>query len=192
MRRFVLLVSLMAALALCAGAQTYINFQGMPMANTPIVMPDNYPTGMGLYWDNFYYVTPGLWSGEGAGFWVDPSLQHNTVAFFGGPTCTLAIPCSASIKLSQIVMAPVNRTFTPISVSISAGWTANNVRVTAYNNSKFVGSVVWTLKTVPQTFTFPAAWNVTQLAFTPDVLPSNAVNPNAGSMVVYSFVLMQH
>ncbi len=192
MKRIVLLVVFVAALALCASAQDYINFSWMPVVNTPTPMPDNYPDGMYLFWDSFYYVTPGLWSGEGAGFWVDPATQHNTVAFIGGPLCLLDIPCSGSIKLSPIMMHPANKTFTPISISISAGWMANNVRVTAYNNSQFVGTVVWKLTTHPQTFSFPAAWNVTQLVFTPDLIKSNTVYPKAGSMVVYSLLLVEH
>ena len=192
MKRIVLLISFLAFLGLCASAQTYIDFHQMPLAATPTLMPDFYPEEMSLYWDNFYYVTPGLWSAEGRGFWVDPATKHNTVAFIGGPLCTLAVPCNGSIKMSQIMMNPVNKTFAPISMSISAGWMPNKVIVTAYNNSKFVGRLVWQLTTKPQTFSFPAAWNITQLVFTPEFTPSNSVNPKAGSMVVYSFVLMEH
>jgi len=192
MKRIVLLISFLAVLGLCASAQTYIDFHQMPLAKTPTLMPDFYPEGMNLYWDNFYYVTPGLWSGAGQGFWVDPATQHNTVAFIGGPLCTLDIPCNGSIKISQIMMHPGNQTFTPMSISMSAGWVPNTVTVTAYNNSTFVGRVTWKLTTKPQTFSFPAAWNVTQLVFTPDIAISNAVHPQAGSMVIYTFILMEH
>ena len=190
MKRIVLLISFIVAVALCSGAQTLIDFHQMPIAGTPTVMPDYFPEGMNLYWDNFLYVTPGIWSGAGAGFWVDPSTRHNTVAFFGGPLCTLAVPCSASIKLNPIVLAPLNKTFTPVNITLSAGWYANNVTVLAYNNGKFVGSLRWALTTTPQAFTFPAAWTVTQLVFTPDVINANSVNPNAGSVVIYTFTLM--
>jgi len=189
MKRIVLLISFVAAVALCAGAQTYIDFHDMPIATTPTLMPDLYPSGMNMLWDSFYYVTPGMWSEAGPGFWVDPATQHNSVAFFGGPMCALSVPCSGSIKESQIVMAPRNRTFAPISMSVSAGWAANNVTVMAYNNSKFVGSVVWNLTTQPRTFHFPAAWNVTQLVFTPGFINANTTNPKPGSMVIYTFVL---
>jgi hypothetical protein len=190
MKRIVLLITFIAAIALCASGQTYVNFQDMPMAWVPTPMPDNYPEGMYLNWDSFLYVTPGIWAGEGAGFWVDPSTQHNTVAFMGGPMCALTVPCTASIKMSSIMMSPFVRTFTPTSITVSAGWLANTVTVLAYNNGKFVGSLQWQLKIVPQTFTFPAAWTVTQLVFTPGVINANSVKPIIGSVVIYNFSLM--
>ncbi len=188
MKRIALLIAFIAAMALCASGQTLINFHGMPIAWTPTLMPDNYPENSNLYWDNFYYVTPGIWSGEGAGFWVDPSTEHNTVAFMGGPLCPLTVPCSASIKMNP--SHSVYGTFTPMSITISAGWMPNKVMVLAYNNSRFVGRLRWDLTTTPQTFAFPAAWRVTQLVFTPEPIHANTVNPPIGSMVVYDFTLM--
>ena len=111
MKRIVLLISFIAMVGLCAGAQSYIDFHQMPTAATPTVMPDYYPEKSGLNWDNFYYVTPGLWRDAGPGFWVDPAKQHNTVAFLGGPLCTLAVPCDGSIKLAPRPGAMT--TFTP-------------------------------------------------------------------------------
>ncbi len=189
MKRIVLLSSFLILVVLCASAQNYVDFREMPIARTPALMPDAYPEGSGMSWDNFYYVTPGLWSGAGRGFWVDPATQHNSVAFIGGPLCTLAVPCNGSIKMNSIMMAPFNRTFTPVSISISAGWFPNKVTVTAYNNGRFVGTAVWNLTTQPHTFPFPPTWTaVTQLVFMPDVPLSRAVHPTAGSMVVYSFI----
>ena len=191
MRRIVLLTCIVAAFALCAGAQTLVDFHDMPFAYAPTPMPDNYPQSMGLYWDNFSYVTPGLWSGAGPGFWVDPSSKPTDVAFAGGVLCNLTIPCTGMIKLNPMMVAPMNKTFTPISIVLSAGWQDNKVTVTAYNNGKYVGTVVWQLMTKPTTYTFPAAWRVTQLAFTPDYLGNNAVIPN-GSVVIYNFMLMMN
>ena len=191
MKRIVLLFSLILALALCAGAQTYIDFHDMPMAKAPSPLPDAYPAGLNLYWDNFYYVSPGLWKG-GPGFWVDPATQHNIVSFVGGSMCALATPCSGAIKLGQGVI-PVARTFTPISMTLSAGWTANTVTIMAYNNGKFVGSQFWKLTTTPKTFTFPNTWKVTELIFTPGVPATGpTVTPKAGSMVIYSFILVRN
>jgi len=192
MKRIVLIVSFVTLVGLCAGAQTYIDFHGMQIARTPTLMPDYYPEGVGLYWDSFYYVTPGIWGGEGRGFWVDPSTKHNTVAFIGGPLCNLAAVCTGSIKLYPTQIGPNINTFHPVSITVTAGWMTNHVRVMAYNNSKFVGSLYWRLTTTPQTFTFPAAWRVTQLVFTPDFVPTQSNYPKAGSMVIYSFVLMMH
>ncbi len=190
MKRIVLLVGFLAAMTLCASGQTYINFHEMPIASSPTLMPDNYPSGMNMYWNNFYYVTPGIWTGEGPGFWVDPSTQHNTVVFMGGPLCALATPCTASIKLTP--PNTVYGSFSPMNITLSAGWLPSGVTVLAYNNSTFVGSLRWQLTTTPQTFTFPAAWRVTQLVFTPDVIPANTVNPNVGSVVIYNFNMMMN
>jgi hypothetical protein len=181
------------AMAANASAQTYIDFHQMPLAKAPSPMPDSYPAGINLNWDNFYYVTPGMWKDAGPGFRVDPSTLHNTVAFMGGPQCSLGATCSGSIKLNRVQGTNTAQTFTPISISMAAGWLPNNVIVTAYNTSKFVGSAVWELTTEPKTFSFPATWkNVTQLVFTPEVSPTNAVYPKAGSMVIYSFILIKH
>ena len=190
MKRIVLIISFVVVVALCASAQTYIDFHQMPMARTPSPMPDSYPPEAGLYWDNFYYVTPGLWSGQGRGFWVDPATRHNSVAFIGGPLCNPVNPCYGSIKLQ--VGPNVRATFTPVSMSLTAGWAPNSVIVTAYNQSQFVGRLVWRLTTTPHTFSFPATWNVTQLVFTPEFIPFTSVYPKPGSMVIYSFVLMKH
>ena len=192
MKRLLLLISVVAALTLCASAQTYIDFHQMPITNTPAPMPDNYPAVSGLAWDNFYYVTPGSWKGAGPGFWVDPASYHNTVGFIGGPYCNLPAACFGSIKLQRPGSArPSLPTFTPVSISVAAGWLPNNVTVTAYEDSKFVGTVVWKLTTKPQTFSFPAAWRVTQLVFTPEFIATSAIYPQAGSMVVYSLVLAE-
>src|SRR5215472_15485081 len=153
MKRILLLLSIILSLALCASAQTYIDFHQMPIAKAPSPMPDYYPEGTHLLWDNFYYVTPGLWKEAGRGFWVDPATHHNTVAFIGGPMCTLALPCYGSIKLGQPI-SPTAQTFTPVSITLTAGWTANKLTVMGYNNGKFVGSLVWNLTTTPKTYTF--------------------------------------
>jgi len=192
MKRIVLLISFVAAVALCAGAQVFIDFHDMPIATTPTLMPDLYPSGMNMLWDSFYYVTPGMWSEAGPGFWVDPATQHNSVAFFGGPMCALSVPCSGSIKESQIVMTPRNRTFIPVGMIASSGWADNEVTVLAYNNSRLVGKLVWKLTTERQRFYFPAAWNVTQLVFTPGFINANTTNPKPGSMVIYDFAIMAH
>ena len=152
-------------------------------------MPDNYPVEAGLYWDNFYYVTPGMWKGEGRGFLVDPMTRHNSVAFIGGTQCSLAYTCHGSIKLQMVPNATA--TFTPISMSLSAGWMPNNVTVIGYSHSKFVGRLTWKLTITAHTYTFPHAWNdVTQLVFIPEVNAGHAMP--VGSMVIYSFVLMKH
>jgi len=190
MKRIVLLITLIAAFALCAGAQTYINFQQMPFVAVPTPMPDFYPQSVGLYWDNFSYVTPGLWSGAGPGFWIAPSSNPNVVAFAGGVLCNLTVPCTGMIKMNQ-PSAMLNKTFTPTTITMSAGWQANHVTITGYNNGVYVGTVVWSLTTTPATFTFPSTWIVTQIAFTPDYLGNNATIPE-GSVVIYNLTVMKN
>jgi hypothetical protein len=192
MKRIVLLVSLLAVVALSASAQTLINFQNMPAVSKPLPMPDFYPAGLNLYWDNFSYVTPGLWAGAGPGFWVDPATLHNTVAFVGGPTCGLKVPCFGTIKQGPpTAVTMVKKSFTPISVTMSAGWQDNYVTVTGYNNGDYVGTILWKVTTACKTFTFPTTWRVSQLTFTPDYLGNNAAAPN-GSAVIYDITLFMN
>lgn len=201
MKRSVLLIGLLAAVAVCAGAQTTIDFHEMAIAKTPSPMPDLYPEGINLTWDHFYYVTPGMWPGAGPGFVPDPSALHNSVAFFGGPLCTLAIPCHGAIKLNQFPGSAPITYFTPVSAILSAGWQPSKVTVTAYSTSTFIGTTVWSLTNEPTTFYFPASWkHVTQLVFTPEAIHSNAVRPaiypnavypKAGSLVMYNFVVIK-
>lgn len=193
MKRIVLLFGFILVLALCASAQTYIDFHEMPMAKAPSPVPDAYPTNVNLHWDNFFYVTPGLWKEAGPGFWIDPATYHNTVSFVGGNMCALAATCVGAIKLGpSIGMTPVAKAFTPVSITLSAGWAANTVTILGYNNGKFVGSQLWKLTTTPHTFSFPAAWKVTELVFTPGVPATGpAVFPKSGSVVIYSFILIK-
>jgi hypothetical protein len=192
MKRIALLCGLVFILAMCASAQTYIDFSNMHLAATPSPMPDNYPGVPNLAWDNFLYVTPGAWKAAGPGFHVDPATQHNNVAFFGGAYCP-AVSCYGSIKMPVILVGPATTVpnFQPISMMLSAGWKANNLTVAAYLNSKYLGSVVWKLTTIPQIQKFPPQWTrVTQLIFTPAV--ANATPPEMGSVVVYNFILVKH
>jgi len=190
MRRIVLLISFVAVFALFAGAQTLIDFHDMPYAYVPTAMPDNYPQTMGLNWDNFSYVTPGLWKLAGPGFWVDPSSNPVDVAFVGGVLCNLTVPCTGMIKMVPIMAdAPFHKTFTPMTITMAAGWQTNVVRVTAYDYGTYVGTMVWTLTTTPTLYTFPATWRVTQLAFAPAYLGNNATIPE-GSAVIYNFTAM--
>ena len=191
MKRIVLLISFVAALALCASAQTYIDFHDMPMAMTPTPMPSLYPSGVSLYWDNFFYVAPGTWDKAGPGFWVGPT--PNDVVFVGGLMCPLTVPCSGMIRMNPAPVGPTAQTFTPVSMTLSAGWLANHVIITATNNGKLVGTITLKIGTTPHPYSFPASWkNVTELTFTPEFIPNHAVYPQAGSMVIYNFILMKN
>ena len=69
--------------------------------------------------------------------------HHNSVAFISSTQCSLAYTCHGSIKLQMVPNATA--TFTPISMSLSAGWMPNNVTVIGYSHSKFVGRLTWKL-----------------------------------------------
>jgi hypothetical protein len=55
MKKIGLLICLLAALAMCANAQTLIDFSDLPAVANPIALPENYPSGSYLMWSNFYY-----------------------------------------------------------------------------------------------------------------------------------------
>lgn len=191
MKRIVLLFAFLATVALCAGAQTYIDFHEMPFATTPSPMPDYY---QGLVWANFSYVSPGYWAAEGPGFMPDPSLQHNTAIFVGGPSCPAAATCAGSIKVESRMATAKVWTFTPKTIEMCAGWKPNTVTINAYNNAKFLGSWTKKLGTMREKIAFPAIFHdVTQLIIVPGLVPSNTVNPqNAGSVVIYGLELQMH
>lgn len=191
MKRIGLLLSFVVAVALCAGAQQMmITFSDMPSVVAPTPLPDNYPTGTYLTWDDIYYVSPMLWSGAGPGFLSGPDAR---VAFLGGDMCkqTPAI-CSATIKIP--VGPNATMSFQPINMVVAAGWYPNNVVVLAYNQGQFVGSMPLRLGTTAHIYNFPAHWtNVTQLTFIPSPISGAAKRPGqAGSMVIYAFTLGMH
>lgn len=183
MKRVGLLVCVITALALCASGQMLITFADMPSVSQPSPMPQDYPTDTYLYWDNFYYVSPLLWSGSGPGFLKGPDLR---VAFIGGPMC-YAQPsiCHGSVRMPILPGKSLETVFQPLKISLSAGWFPNKVMVIAYYHSELVGSVVWPLTIKAQEFDFPASWtNVTELKFIP--ITSGG---KAGSVVAYAFLV---
>ena len=194
MKRAAILIGFVTLLAFCASAQTVIDFSQMPMQKAPAPFPDKYPGVPALHFDNFLYVTPGGWADRGPGFHMMPTTQPNNVAFVGGKYCIPASICAASIKLELPGATSIKpNTFQPISIVLSAGWAPNNVVVTAYTNGKYVGTKTWSLTTNTAIYKFPPTWlNVTQLVFTPAPVVINTVPRASGSMVVYSFLYVQH
>ena len=183
MKRVGWLVCVIAALALCASGQMLITFADMPSVSQPSPMPQDYPTGTYLNWDNFYYVSPFMWSESGPGFFRGPDLR---VAFVGGPMCT-AQPsvCHGTVRVPTFPGMGPDMIFQPLSISLSAGWFPNKLMVLAYNHSTLLGSVVWPLTLTAQRFDFPADWTeVTELQFIP--IPSKG---KIGSMVAYAFLV---
>ena len=190
MKRIGLLIFVLAV-AVCAGAQTtmMLTFSDMPSTGIPTPIPDNYPTSTYLNWDGFYYVSPMLWTGAGPGFFTGPDAR---VAFLGGYMCKQdpAI-CSATLKLA--VGPNSTAAFHPVNMVVSAGWSANNVVVLAYNHGQFVGSMPLKLSTTAHIYTLPLNWGmVTQLTFIPSPIPAKATNRlggQAGSMVLYTLTV---
>lgn len=191
MKRIVLLISFLAVTVLCV-AQTpmYMDFRNMQAMPTPVHMTGEYPAQSNLMWDNFLCVTPGIWSAAGPGFHLDPAFLHNNVMFLGGPYQSIAVGSIEMIpEKSRGPRVPV---FQPISVTLSAGWTANRVLVTAYLQSNAVSTVVWKLTTTPQIYKFPPEWTrITKLVFTPDPSMKNAIHPQPGSLVMYNLLLVE-
>jgi len=190
MKRIGLLIFVLAA-ALCAGAQTtmMVTFSDMPSTGIPTPLPDNYPSGTYMAWDGFYYVSPMMWTGAGPGFFTGPDAR---VAFLGGYMCKqFPAICSATLKLG--VGPTATQAFHPVNMVVSAGWSANNVVVLAYNNGQFVGSLPLKLSTTAHIYSFPANWGmVTQLTFIPSPIPAPVAKGDrgmAGSMVLYTLTM---
>jgi hypothetical protein len=147
-KTLVLLVSLLA-LAIGATAQQQINFSDLPLVASPSPMPLGYGS---LNWSNFWYVDPSEYAGAGPGY--NNLLTRRDVAFIGGQHCAPVGPACFGTITSQ-----GSRTaFQAISAIMAAGYQGNRVTVLAYNNGSFVGSFSFSLGTVAQAISFPATW----------------------------------
>jgi len=168
MKKLLVLITCILALALGAAAQDQINFAQLPLAKTPAPVPSGY---FGLNWSNIFYVDPALWSGSGPGY--KDGLASQDVAFVGGSSCSCCPPmlhhscngiisvASSSGGVSGGVVA-----FQAFSASVAAGFSQTSITVLAYNNGNYVGTAFYTLGTEMQTINFPASWSsVTELNF---------------------------
>jgi hypothetical protein len=168
MKKILVLLACVVALALSASAQEYLNFADLPLANSPTPMPNGYGQ---LNWTNIFYVDPGQWSGAGSGYKDGPGNQD--VAFVGGKVCRLLQEyCFGTISSSG---GPTS--FQAVSAIVAGGFGPTNMTVTAYNNGKYVGSSFYILGTQMQTLKFPPSWgSITQLVFQ---------TAGGGNMVLY-------
>ena len=73
MKKMLVLLALVLALAFGATAQENLNFGDLPLVSTPTLMPNGYGQ---LNWTNIYYVDPVLWPGAGPGY-KDGSIDGN-------------------------------------------------------------------------------------------------------------------
>ena len=168
MKKTLVLLTIIGALALAATAQEHLNFADLPRAPMPTPMPDGYGR---LNWQNFFYVDPSQWSGSGPGYKRGPVGQD--VVFVGGKVCRrLTEACFGTIS------SPGGPTsFQAVSAVVAGGFGPTFITVIAYNNGHFVGSSFYTLNTQMRTLTFPASWgDITQLVFQ---------TSNGGDLVVY-------
>ena len=157
MKKTLILVACVLAVAAAASAQENLNFANLPLVSTPSPMPNGYGE---LNWTNIYYVDPNQWSGAGPGYKDGPVDED--VAFVGGKFCrVLQEACFGTISSSG---GPTS--FQAVSAIVAGGFGPTTITVTAYNNGNYVGSAFYSLNTQMQTLNFPSAWGgITQLVF---------------------------
>ena len=189
-----LFASILLALAMSAGAQTMIDFTGLPPAATPTAIPENYG---GMSWSGIVYVSPMMWDYAngtkevGDGFMHGPEAQ---LGFGGGPMCykkhggqTSRNVCSGTISAG--VGPNALHQFTPVSVDIAAGWASDAgdtvpfVTVQAYSDGNLMGTLKFELGTHAEmhTLVFPNWGPITELKFIPDP---------GGSFVIFVLKMM--
>src|SRR5271167_1063255 len=103
MKKTLVLLACVLALALGASAQQQISFSNLPLVSSPTLLPSGYSQ---LNWSNFFYVDPLEWSGAGPGYKYGP--DHGDVAFIGEQHClydplmigrvTLPLACFGTIS----------------------------------------------------------------------------------------------
>jgi hypothetical protein len=176
MKKIALLVSILT-LAMCASAQTLIDFTNLPATAVPTAIPEGYA---GLNWTGIDYVAPQLWdyaNGNieiGDGFTTGPEAQ---VSLGGGPLCypkhgghTAKNICSGSVAAG---VGPTALTqFQPAYAVVAEGWSsdgAQTLMVKAYNNGTLIGSQQYSLQAQAQKFqlVFPVWGPITELKFYP-------------------------
>jgi hypothetical protein len=160
MKNTIVLLACLMALAIGATAQQEVNFSTLPLVASPAPMPQGYGT---FNWSNFWYVDPSEYASSGAGY--NNQLTHRDVAFIGGQHCAPLGPgCFGTITSEGSRTA-----FQAISAVMAAGYQANQITVSAYNQGSFVGSFSFELDTSPQLVRFPATWGaITELQIQTD------------------------
>jgi hypothetical protein len=143
-----------------ASAQEQINFADLPLIAAPAPLPGGYA---GLNWGNFFYVDPTLDRDAGPGFLN--LLTHRDVALIGGEFCA---PVQSGCY--GVISSVGGRTaFQATGAIMAAGYQANVITVTAYNNGTYKGQVRFALSTVAQSVGFPSSWGpVTELQIQTD------------------------
>lgn len=168
MKKTLVLLACLLALAIGASAQENLSFADLPLVSSPAPMPNGYGQ---LNWTNVFYVNPGQWSGAGPGYKDGPVGKD--VAFVGGKVCRLLQEyCYGTISSNG---GPTS--FQAVSATVAGGFGPTNITVTAYNNGQYVGSSFYVLNPQIQILNFPSSWgSITQLVFQ---------IPGGGDLVLY-------
>jgi len=168
MKKTLVLLACLMALAISAAAQNQINFAGLPLVSSPMPVPGGYD---GFTWTNILYVDPAEWQSAGSGYRLAGNPNQD-VAFVGGATCLIPSRgehCFGSISVSStILQGGVNDplTFQLLSATVAGGFGPTSITVVAYNNGNFVGSANYNLTGNLQTINFPSSWGgVTEVTF---------------------------
>lgn len=149
MKKTLVLLACLMALAIGAAAQDQLNFSNLPLVSSPSLMPNGYGN---LDWGNFFYVDPFTWSGAGSGYKLGP--QGEDVAFIGGLYCRLAGGNSCTGTLSSAGGLEL------VSVDVAGGFGPAAVTAIAYNHGNYMGTANFFVGTSRQTLTFPSSWGV--------------------------------
>jgi len=148
MKKTLVVLACLLALATGATAQQQLNFSTLPLVNSPSLMPNGYG---GLNWGNFFYVNPYSWSGAGPGYRL--GVQGEDVAFIGGLFCQLnGNTCYGILSDSA--------GFELVSARVAGGYDSAAVTATAYNNGAYVGSMNFFVGTAMETVNFPSSWGL--------------------------------
>jgi hypothetical protein len=173
MKKTLLLLTCLLALAIGAVAQENLNFADLPLVGTPTPMPSGYGQ---LNWSNISYVDPSQWSGAGPGYkdqLIQGRLVRQDVAFVGSKVCRLL----QEYCFGTISSPGAQTSFQAVSAIVAGGFGPTNITVTAYNNGNYVGSAFYILDTQMHTLNFPSSWgSITQLVFQ---------TTNGGDLVFY-------
>ncbi len=146
MKKTLVLLAFLLALAIGATAQEQLSFTSLPLVNSPSLMPNGYGT---LNWGNFFYVNPWGWSGSGAGYKLGEEGQD--VAFIGGEYCRLS---------GNSCYGTLTGEFELVSADVAGGYGPAAITATAYNNGAYVGTANFFVGTQRETLTFPSSWGV--------------------------------
>ncbi len=149
MKKTLVLLASLLALAIGANAQQLVNFSQLPLISSPSAMPNGYDQ---LNWGNFFYVDPFTWSGAGPGYQL--GAQGEDVAFIGGEYCRLSGGNSCTGILSD------SAGFELVSAEVAGGYGPAAVTAMAYNNGNYVGTKNFFVGTSAETVTFPSNWGI--------------------------------